>query len=526
MRITNKIMQRNNLNNININKVLEDKLTSQLSTEKKISRPSDDPVIAIRALRLRSNVTEVSQYYEKNVKDAESWLKVTEDALASLSTVITNMQSSCTTGANGDLTSSDRKIILEQLQAYSDEIYKTGDADYAGRYVFTGYRTDTPLSFQEQTKRQYSITQQMDKTVIDTVTHVNTDNMKNWNASNFASIEDLSGTELTEQDITESTVYRIRLAYNECDTGVTPSITYYDSNGNEQTLSGITEISVNDTNDPYSQVAAADTMIAYVPETGEILLGKNAYNTLMATKDNANTSAINEGEIRITYQKTNFESTDLRPEHYFYCKATDYGSDGTTLDTSTTIEYNEDYLDSTLERQPIEYDVGFNATIRINSTADECFNLDIGREVDDLVAAMQNVVDLEAIKDEMDKTIAATTDETELATLNKQYAALEKALTYATDVCQTRFEQGITAMQGFLDKTSLAITNNGTRGSKLELIESRLQNQKTTFETLQSENEDVDITEVAINLSSAETTYEAALMATGKIMQNTLLNYI
>ena len=38
--------------------------------------------------------------------------------------------------------------------------------------------------------------------------------------------------------------------------------------------------------------------------------------------------------------------------------------------------------------------------------------------------------------------------------------------------------------------------------------------------------EDIDITEVAINLSSAELTYSAALQATGKIIQNTLLNYI
>ena len=38
--------------------------------------------------------------------------------------------------------------------------------------------------------------------------------------------------------------------------------------------------------------------------------------------------------------------------------------------------------------------------------------------------------------------------------------------------------------------------------------------------------EDVDITEIAIQLSSAELTYEAALMATGKVMQTTLLNFI
>ena len=77
-----------------------------------------------------------------------------------------------------------------------------------------------------------------------------------------------------------------------------------------------------------------------------------------------------------------------------------------------------------------------------------------------------------------------------------------------------------------LDDTNLSITNVGTRSSKLDLIKSRMQNQKTTFETLKSENEDVDITEVAIKLSSAELTYEAALMSTGKVLQNTLLNFI
>ena len=62
--------------------------------------------------------------------------------------------------------------------------------------------------------------------------------------------------------------------------------------------------------------------------------------------------------------------------------------------------------------------------------------------------------------------------------------------------------------------------------SKLELIENRMKSQKTTFETLKSENEDIDVTETAINLKSAEMTYDAALMATGKVMQTTLLNFI
>ena len=532
MRITNKIMQRNNLSNINTNKVLEDKLTSQLSSEKKIIRPSDDPVIAIRALRLRSNVTEVTQYYSKNIPDATSWLKVTEDALSSLSSIITSCQNDCTKGANGDLTSSDRNTILEELKAFASEIYKTGDADYAGRYVFTGYRTDTSLSFQKQTYMRYQLTEQVDRTAIDSVTHVKQGDIATWTAANFS---DATHSGIVEQDVTQSTCYRFRLSYDDLDEATDyrndmisaePIIQYYDASGTLQTIGGMTEIKSTDVPDPYSQVT--DDAVIYVPDPGEILIGKNVYDTLVATKDNATTGDKDESQILITYQKTEFTATDLRPQHFFRSASMEGEMVGNTfnVDTTSLLRYNESYLNTTLERQSIEYDVGFNTTIRVNSTADECFKLGIGREIDDLVNAMQAVVDLETTIKDIEKKISTTTSAADLTTLQNQLDAANKAFTYQKDIAQKRFEQGITAMQGYLNDTSLAITNNGTRSSKLALIESRLQNQKTTFETLQSQNEDIDITEVAIGLESASVTYEAALMATSKIMQNTLLNYL
>ena len=62
------------------------------------------------------------------------------------------------------------------------------------------------------------------------------------------------------------------------------------------------------------------------------------------------------------------------------------------------VEYNKEYLEPNAERQTIEYDVGFNQTIRVNSTADECFKHGVGREVDDLLSAIQNVLDLEGVQ--------------------------------------------------------------------------------------------------------------------------------
>ncbi len=514
MRITNKIMQRNNLSNINTNKVYQDKLSTQMSTQKKVSRPSDDPVVSIRALRLRSNVTEVTQYYSKNIPDAESWLDVTEDALKNLTEIITNMIRQCTKASNGDLKSADRQIILEQLKALGDEVYSTGDADYAGRYVFTGYRTDTSLSFDKEYNTKYEITEQLDNSSITQLTKVNTGKLLDITANNYND-QNQDYKDITENSVSSIDVYRIRLAYDDCKEG-----------GNVKIKFGTTELSTADTirattstanPDPYTAIENYPNGAIYVADTGELLIGKDLYNQMMACKDDPATSDKNEGEIQITYEKDHWVKGDLRPEHYFACTSTD--ADGKVTD------YNKSYLDGKSEKQVIEYDVGFNQTIQVNSTADECFQHGIGRTVDDLVQAMQDVVDLENVKTKIEG-LQETATGTDAETLTKQMEAVEKALTLAKDKCQKMFESGITTFQGYLDDANLCVTNCGTRSSKLELIDNRMKSQKTTFETLKSENEDIDVTETAIDLKSAEMTYEAALMATGKVMQTTLLNFI
>ena len=73
---------------------------------------------------------------------------------------------------------------------------------------------------------------------------------------------------------------------------------------------------------------------------------------------------------------------------------------------------------------------------------------------------------------------------------------------------------------------NLALTNNGDRGSRLELVENRLNNQQASFTELTSKNDDADLAELAVELGSAQLTYNAALAATGKILQTSLLNYI
>ena len=73
MRITNNIILHNTTSNINGNKVNVNNLNNQMTSQKKIQRPSENPVIAVRSLRLRTTLSEIDQYYENNIPDAESW---------------------------------------------------------------------------------------------------------------------------------------------------------------------------------------------------------------------------------------------------------------------------------------------------------------------------------------------------------------------------------------------------------------------------------------------------------------------
>ena len=532
MRITNKVIQNNSLNNINTNKLLQDKLSQQMSTEKKVNRPSDDPIVAIRALRLRTNVNQVTQYYEKNIPDAESWLQVTESALSSMSEVVTDMIAHCTKGSNEDLTTSDRETIITALKALRDEVYSTGNADYAGRYIFTGYRTDTALTFPEDTTQKYVITEQLHSNKIDSVTYVDTGDVLKVNDSNFL---DAGYNNIVEQDISQTEVHRIRLSYEKVDidknnpnykiqvwdptvtkadgevVGGHADLTQIDVNG-QATAVTYQSASIYDDPSPYMNVP--DNSVILVEETGEMLLGKNVYDSLMALQDDAKTKA-DEGEFRIVYEKTNWDEGDLRPEHYFACE-------------SEGIFYNQPYLQGIddEEKQSIAYDVGLNQSIRVNTTADEVFTHDITRDVDDMIRIMEETVAMEKQVKKLEELLEGLELPAEKEVVEKQLAAAQKAFTFLKEKTQLAFESGISKMQGHLDVVNYAVTENGTRGQKLDLIANRLMSQKTNFETLKSENEDVDVTEVAIKLSSAELTYSSALMATGKVLQNSLMNFI
>lgn len=139
-----------------------DTLFTQMNTLKKIQRPSDDPIVAGRSLKLRINVMETEQH-KNNVNEANAWMDVTETALGNMTEILKEIRTRSTQAANGTLTPDDRQKIVSDIEQLYKQLQQESNVTYAGRYVFSGFKTDQPVHFDKDTVLENSSVISKDK---------------------------------------------------------------------------------------------------------------------------------------------------------------------------------------------------------------------------------------------------------------------------------------------------------------------------------------------------------------------------
>lgn len=145
MRITNNMLINNIMLSLSNNLNRTQKYQSQLATGKKITMPSDDPIVASKALKLRTDVAEIQQY-RRNADDAISWMEITEATMNQIGEVVHRFREISVQASNGGTNSEDdiQKIRAEAEELRSQLIH-LANTTYAGRHIFSGYKTDKPL---------------------------------------------------------------------------------------------------------------------------------------------------------------------------------------------------------------------------------------------------------------------------------------------------------------------------------------------------------------------------------------------
>jgi flagellar hook-associated protein 3 FlgL len=514
MRITNQMLTNNMMSNINKNKYNLNKYDEQYSTGKKIQRPSDDPIVAVRALKLRTNLVQLNQYVDKNIPDALAWMDVSESALKNVNQLLTDMNSYCVDGSNDDLTVEDRNSIIQNLLELRTQIYQEGNANYVGRYVFTGYKTDQSLTYSsadDLARQQYNITEEFKSTDLESITKV---------MGSYSVPSDTTTITAANYADAPTTIdaYRLRLSYGSLGKAdeISCKLSFTKEDGTSVTITGSSTSATNkimnstDT-DAYK---VGDDEVHFLADTGEVILGKNVYNTIR-----------NASDISVNYDKLKFSEGDLRPENFFNCSSYKLDDNGNRIGV-TGGGYQTDVV-YTKEDQEIEYEINFGQNIAVNVQARDAFSHDIGRDIEGLKALADDVTATEKKIAEVTKLRedGNNSDQTNEA-LDKLLEQLNTELVLKNSALQKGFSSAITSTQDQQEKLNIAIADLGSRYSRVELTEARLDKQKTDFTDLLSSNEDVDIAETYINLSMAQMIYNCSLSAASKAVSNTLLDFI
>ncbi len=490
MRITNGIMLNTQKGNINGNKVNMNALNTQMSTQKKISRPSEDPIIAVRSLRLRANVSELVQYADKNIEDATSWMEVTEASMKNMRDILKDMYNDFTQGDNDYLATAERMAIVEDLEALVDQFYGEGNSSYAGRTIFSGYKTDSNVTYKAADPHaSYNITENF------TIGQVGIrDYVSNNVVVNRASVAEIEPVDYPQT----SEVPTYNLAYQNVEN--LTSLTYTPAGTTTPVTRTVKTCSLADGDSIYLN---PDNMgVNYIKETGELVFGKGLHEELSKLSIDA--------EISVNYDKTGFQEGEVNPVMYFDCK-----------DLNTGVEYAK-------EVQAIDYNVGFNQAIKVNTEASDILILDVKKEIANLRDAVTAVEEAEKKKADIEamlqeKVYQGDADQEALKSMLK---ATEKEIDLKKDRMVGLFKKGVGSMQKYEAHVNLQISDMGNRYSQLQMIKTRSEQQKTNFQELMTQNEDRELSDIILDYTAANYAYNLSLQATGNISKLSLLNYI
>lgn len=518
MRVTRKMMNDNSVYNINANKEYMDKVNTQMATQKKFVDPSDDPITAVRALRFRSNLSEVTQYLGRNVSDAVSWTESTQTSIDSAKEIMRSLKAEYTSAANGTNESKDQRIYYENMKNLVDEYFSLGNASSEDRHLFTGYRTQDSLTFtaadfearQTEVKdgkfSYVNITETMSKDDIESHTFTSRTGSGAYGSIGVTDAEIASPdtSDVNETQIQNVQVYRIRLSYKELDAGISHS------------LQGIDFVPVDQ---DYQIPLHTDSNGNLVPEAGKIYYNKNDGSLIFGeqTRDQLlSLMKANNGTVEFGYNKSTWHVGDVKPEYYFDC--VDIGlNTSTPPDTSKYITYND-------HQQAMNYHMGDSQDIKVNANACDVFTLDARRDLDEIYDLLNRLDSAQSKVDRLkNMQDSGTGDPQKVSDL---LAAATKELEYAQKRVNEAFSRGMTRAEAYFDFVNLAGTTMGTTVKRLELIKTRLTEDKTTVQTQTSNNENIDLSVLTVDLSEATLSYSAALQVTGKISQQTLVNYI
>jgi flagellar hook-associated protein 3 FlgL len=140
MRVTQSMIANNFLNNLSNSYKRLDKYMEQAYTGKKVSRPSDDPVVAMKGMNYRTELTEIQQY-QRNLGEIHTWMDNSDDALDKATLALQRIRELAVQASNGTYEEGQRANIAEEVKQLKEHLISIANTKVNNKYIFNG--TDT-----------------------------------------------------------------------------------------------------------------------------------------------------------------------------------------------------------------------------------------------------------------------------------------------------------------------------------------------------------------------------------------------
>ncbi|ADI30095.1 flagellar hook-associated protein FlgL [Methylotenera versatilis] len=119
------------------------KLQEQISTGRRISSPSDDPVGAARALEISAAQSGNAKFADTR-QTAQLKLNTLESNLTSITSLLVSTQSTLVGAGNATLSDTERGFMASELKGSLDALIGLANTqDASGNYLYAGYKTST-----------------------------------------------------------------------------------------------------------------------------------------------------------------------------------------------------------------------------------------------------------------------------------------------------------------------------------------------------------------------------------------------
>jgi flagellar hook-associated protein 3 FlgL len=118
-------------------------LQNQLSTGKRLQRPSDDPIDVANTLKLQTKSKELTQF-KKNINDSLGFMGVAETAMESMNTLLQRVRELAIQAASDTMSASERAYINQETSQLFRQCISLVNTQYKGDYIFKRCQTKIP----------------------------------------------------------------------------------------------------------------------------------------------------------------------------------------------------------------------------------------------------------------------------------------------------------------------------------------------------------------------------------------------